>query len=147
MTLRIGGRSIGPSRDLETSEREAEPDVAEPSEPGVFELAETPEEPYDDACPHEPHLHVTANRRFGFPLGLMDLGHQIVTGKDPWNFSSHCPRCGTLVQDRNSRKFRCTAEGCDERWEVSRDQSSTAREAAKHSILGEEFVLLTPEGP
>jgi len=111
----------------------------------IFEVPD-PSPDDESGCPGEPHLHITRNRAFGFPFGLMDIGHQIVTGKDPWTFSSHCPKCGELVQDRNSRRFQCTNEGCDGSWEVPRAHFGAAREAARHSPLGEELTMLTPEG-
>jgi len=108
----------------------------------VFE-GETSE--VEDDCPSESHLHVVANRRLSSYVLAIPFG-PFIPGKDPWNVSSHCPKCGKLVQDRNSRRFRCDSEGCDAQWEIPKDQMKAAREAASRAAIGEEFVMLTPVG-
>jgi hypothetical protein len=123
------------------------PNAGEPESPEDRATSVAPSSPdhpnAPSTCPADPHLHVVANRRFGFPLGFMELGYQIATGMDPWNFSSHCPQCGKLIRDRNGRRMRCDGAGCDSRWEVPRSYVKAARAAALRSPTGESFTILT----
>lgn len=108
----------------------------------IFETPQIPDGEDESGCPKEPHLHVVANRRNAGPLLFLPFGGSLFGEKDPWNYSSHCPKCGTLVQDRNSRRFRCSSEGCDGGWEVTRDRLRAARSRAMSSPIGQESILL-----
>lgn len=134
---------------LDNAEREGADTVSSPTPEPVEVESEQPdpesELAEEDGCPAETHLHVTSNRRFPL-LPFMDIGPQLLSGKDPWNFSSHCPECGTLVQDRGNRRFRCSSPECEGRWVVPRGQVVSARKSAKSSPLGKEFVMLSGGG-